>query len=80
MLVTPLIIYVVDPPLLKETPEAPIAAAQALKEMGRMGDQETKMCVGLAITVTLWIFGAQIGVSAALAAMIGLSILMCLGV
>ena len=30
MLVTPLIIYVVDPPLLKETPEAPIAAAQAL--------------------------------------------------
>lgn len=38
------------------------------------------MCVGLAITVTLWIFGAQIGVSAALAAMIGLSILMCLGV
>jgi DASS family divalent anion:Na+ symporter len=80
MLVTPLIIYVVDPPGLKETPEAPVAATKALREMGPLRDQESKMVVGLGVTVALWIFGSQIGVSAALAAMIGLSILICLGV
>jgi len=48
--------------------------------MGPLSSNEAKMVGGLGITVVLWIFGAQLGVSAALAAMIGLSILICLGV
>jgi DASS family divalent anion:Na+ symporter len=80
MLVTPLVMYVIDPPGLKETPEAPIAAAERLKEMGPLRGNEAKMCFGLGITVAMWIFGPQIGISAAVAAMIGLCVLILLGV
>ena len=38
------------------------------------------MCFGLGVTVTLWILGSTLGVSAAVAAMIGVSILICLRV
>lgn len=63
--------YTLDPPELKDTPEAPVMAAEKLKEMGPLSANEGKMVAGLGITVVLWIFGAQLGVSAALAAMIG---------
>jgi len=80
ILATPIIMYIMDPPVLKDTPEAPIMADKKLQEMGPLSSNEAKMVGGLGITVVLWIFGAQLGVSAALAAMIGLSILICLGV
>lgn len=80
IIVTPLLVYIIDPPELKETPEAPIAAAKALKELGPMRGAEAKMCFGLGITVSLWVLGSTLGVSAAVAAMIGVSILICLGV
>jgi DASS family divalent anion:Na+ symporter len=38
------------------------------------------MVGGLGVTVFLWIFGSTLGISAALAAMIGLCILICAGV
>lgn len=79
ILATPIVMYLLDPPELKDTPEAPVMAGEKLKEMGPLSGAETKMIIGLGITVVLWIFGAQLGVSAALAAMIGLSILICLG-
>ena len=80
ILATPIVMYILDPPELKDTPEAPVMADSKLKEMGPLSGLEGKMVAGLSITVVLWIFGAQLGVSAALAAMIGLSILICLGV
>jgi len=80
ILVTPIVMYALDPPELKDTPEAPVAAQKALDEMGPPSSAESRMCAGLGVTVVLWIFGAQIGVSSALAAMIGLSILITLGV
>ena len=43
-------------------------AAEKLKEMGPLSANEGKMCGTLGITVVMWIFGAQLGVSAALAA------------
>ena len=72
ILVTPIVMYALDPPELKDTPEAPVAAQKALDEMGPPSSAESRMCAGLGVTVVLWIFGAQIGVSSALAAMIGL--------
>ena len=43
ILVTPLVIYMIDPPDLKETPEAPIAATKALQELGPMKGAEAKV-------------------------------------
>ena len=77
---TPLIVYAIDPPGLKETPEAPVKAAEALREMGPLRASERRMVAGLGVTVFLWIFGSAVGVSAALAAMIGLCILIFLDV
>lgn len=80
ILATPIVIYLIDPPGVKETPEAPIIAAKKLEELGPIRGNELKMVGGLAITVFMWIFGTKIGVSPALAAMIGFSLLMVLDV
>mmetsp|Transcript_33071 Transcript_33071/g.72108 ORF Transcript_33071/g.72108 Transcript_33071/m.72108 type:complete len:555 (-) Transcript_33071:90-1754(-) len=80
IIATPLVIYLFDPPGVKDTPEAPIEAEKQLKEMGGMKDIEKKMIAGLGVTVVLWVFGTQLGISAVLAAMIGLCILLSTGV
>jgi len=80
ILATPLVIYLIDPPGVKDTPEAPIQAAKQLEVMGGLKPAETKMLMGLGVTVCLWVFGTQLGVSAVLAAMIGLCILLSTGV
>ena len=80
ILATPIVIYLIDPPGVKETPEAPIIAAKKLEELGPIRGNELKMVGGLAITVFMWIFGTKIGVSPALAAMIGFSLLMIMNV
>ena len=80
ILATPIVIYLIDPPGVKETPEAPIIAAKKLEELGPIRGNELKMVAGLSITVFMWIFGTKIGVSPALAAMIGFSLLMVMDV
>ena len=80
ILATPIVIYLIDPPGVKETPEAPVIAAKKLEELGPIRGNELKMVAGLAITVFMWIFGTKLGVSPALAAMIGFSLLMVMDV
>eukprot|EP00873_Tetraselmis_striata_P037103 jgi/Tetstr1/457367/TSEL_043970.t1 len=80
IVLTPYLIYLIDPPGVKDTPEAPVKAAEQLAAMGGLKDSEKKMLGGLGVTVVLWILGAQLGVSAVLAAMIGLVILLATGV
>jgi len=80
ILLTPYLIYLIDPPGVKDTPEAPIKAAEQLKAMGGLKNSEKKMLAGLGVTVVLWVFGAQLGVSAVLAAMLGLVLLLSTGV
>uniref|UniRef100_A0A0E0AWQ7 Citrate transporter-like domain-containing protein n=1 Tax=Oryza glumipatula TaxID=40148 RepID=A0A0E0AWQ7_9ORYZ len=64
----------------KDTPEAPAIAAQKLKNMGPVTRNEWIMVATMILAVSLWIFGDTIGVSSVVAAMIGLSILLLLGV
>lgn len=76
----PLLLYVIYPPELKSTPQAPALAREKLKHMGPMRFEERTMLVTFSVLLGLWIFGAQLGIDAATAALFGLAILMMTGV
>lgn len=80
LLLTPLILYKLYPPEIKDTPEAPALAAKKLESMGPVSKNEWIMISTMLLAVSLWIFGDTIGIASAVAAMIGLSILLLLGV
>jgi divalent anion:Na+ symporter, DASS family len=69
-----------DEPEQKETPEAPKQAAARLEAMGPMTIPQKVMGGTLLLAVILWMFGDLIGVSAVVAAMLGLSLLLLSGV
>ncbi|KAL9815383.1 Dicarboxylate transporter 2.1 [Arabidopsis thaliana] len=80
LLCTPLILYKLYPPETKDTPEAPGIAATKLKQMGPVTKNEWIMVGTMLLAVTLWICGETLGIPSVVAAMIGLSILLVLGV
>lgn len=79
VLITPLILYKIMPPELKDTPEAPRDANIRLQKMGPMQQDEMVMLATIGLAVTLWVVGPSIGISAVLAAMLGLCVLLCTG-
>ncbi|KAK7328125.1 hypothetical protein VNO77_22221 [Canavalia gladiata] len=80
LLLTPLILYKLYPPEIKDTPEAPALAAKKLESMGPVTQNEWIMVGTMLLAVSLWIFGDSIGIASAVTAMMGLSILLLLGV
>eukprot|EP00897_Mesotaenium_endlicherianum_P001060 jgi/Mesen1/10955/ME000096S10532 len=80
LILIPLVLYIVYPPEIKSSPDAPKLAAENLKKMGAMTRDESIMAVTLLGTVGLWIFGGAIKVDAVTAAIIGLSALLITGV
>jgi len=78
--ITPLVLFKLFPPGVKETPDAPQAAAKKLEEMGPVTLAEKIVLGVMASLVVLWIFGPQIGVSAPVAGMLGLCALVGTGV
>ncbi|MQL79347.1 hypothetical protein Taro_011778, partial [Colocasia esculenta] len=80
LLATPYVLYKIFPPETKDTPDAPAAASERLKQMGPVTRSEWVMIGTMLLAVSLWIFGDFLGVSSVVAAMLGLSILLLLGV
>ncbi|XP_041994866.1 dicarboxylate transporter 2.1, chloroplastic-like [Salvia splendens] len=80
LLSTPFILYNLCPPEIKETPDAPAIAAQKLHLMGPLTTNELIMIVTMLLAVSLWVFGDAIGITNVVAAMLGLSILLLMGV
>ncbi|KAI9178574.1 hypothetical protein LWI28_028084 [Acer negundo] len=80
LLATPLILYKLYPPEIKDTPEAPAMAAKKLEIMGPITKNEWIMVGTMLLAVSLWVFGDALGVPSVVAAMIGLSILLLFGV
>ncbi|XP_057525872.1 dicarboxylate transporter 2, chloroplastic-like [Amaranthus tricolor] len=80
LMLTPLIMYKLYPPQLKDTPDAPAIASEKLKNMGPVTRNEWVMVSTMLLAVSLWVFGERIGVSSVVAAMLGLSVLLLLGV
>lgn len=80
LILIPLIIYVIYPPEIKETPKAPEFASDKLKEMGALKKDEKSMIAVFLLLILLWIFGGHIGIDETLAAFIGLVALLLSGV
>jgi len=80
LLLLPYIIYKIYPPEIKKTPDAYAFAQQKRKELGKIKVQEWIMLGIFALLLTLWIAGSYIGLKAAVAALIGLSLLLVSGV
>ncbi|OUZ99597.1 Sodium/sulfate symporter [Macleaya cordata] len=80
LLATPFILYKIFPPETKDTPEAPAMAAKKLEKMGPVTKNEWVMVGTMLFAVTLWVFGDALGIASVVAAMLGLSILLLLGV
>ena len=76
LLVTPALMYVLYPPEVKDTPDAPAKAREELKKLGPLSRDEKITALALGITVVLWIGGQELGVNAVAAALTGLSILL----
>lgn len=80
LLATPLILYKLCPPEIKDTPEAPAMATKKLETMGPVTKNEWIMVSTMLFAVSLWILGDAIGIASAVTAMVGLSILLVSGV
>eukprot|EP00245_Coleochaete_scutata_P001804 TRINITY_DN1225_c0_g1_i1.p1 TRINITY_DN1225_c0_g1~~TRINITY_DN1225_c0_g1_i1.p1 ORF type:complete len:301 (+),score=49.48 TRINITY_DN1225_c0_g1_i1:65-904(+) len=80
LIIIPLVLYILYPPTVKESPDAPVLARENLKKMGPMTKNETIMAVTLLFTVGLWVFGGALKVDAVTAAIMGLSVLLISGV
>lgn len=80
LLLTPIIIYKLFPPKLKHTPNAPTLAKEKLEQMGPIKRDEWLMIGTMLITVALWILGEHIEMSSVVAAFLGLTILLVVGV
>ncbi|KAL8480083.1 hypothetical protein ACS0TY_026860 [Phlomoides rotata] len=80
LIVVPLLLYVLYPPSVKSSPDAPKLAKERLEKMGPMSKNEIIMAGTLLLTVGLWIFGSVLNVDAVTAAILGLSVLLITGV
>ncbi|XP_068642814.1 dicarboxylate transporter 2.1, chloroplastic-like [Aristolochia californica] len=80
LLATPYILYKIFPPETKDTPDAPAMATKKLEQMGPVTKNEWVMIGTMLLAVSLWVFGEALGIASVVAAMLGLSILLLLGV
>ncbi|KAH7679682.1 Solute carrier family 13 protein [Dioscorea alata] len=80
LLATPYILYKIFPPETKDTPDAPAMATKKLEQMGPVTKNEWTMLGTMLLAVALWVFGDAFGIASVVAAMLGLSILLLLGV
>lgn len=76
LLFVPLLLYIIYPPEVKTTPDAPVAARQELKKLGPLSTDEKITAIAFLITVSLWIVGSSIGVNNVAAALVGFAILL----
>jgi DASS family divalent anion:Na+ symporter len=80
LLLLPFILFLICPPEIKYTPQAPLFAKKKIESMGTIKLEEIFMLGTFFVLLTLWIFGPGIGVEATSAALLGLAILLFFGV
>jgi len=76
LIAVPLVLYVIYPPEVKDTPDAPAIAKEELAKLGPMSRDEKITAGALGLTVALWVLGGSYGVNAVGAAIVGLSIML----
>jgi DASS family divalent anion:Na+ symporter len=80
LLVMPYVIYKIAPPKVKNNPKAKEYSQEQLKILGKLKPKEWVMFAVFILLIVLWIFGKYIGITATLAAFIGLVILLVTGI
>jgi DASS family divalent anion:Na+ symporter len=80
LIVVPLVLYVVYPPELKYTPEAPEFARKNLEKLGPMDFDQIVMLLVFILLLFLWVLGDLLKVDATTAGLTGLSLLLLTGV
>ncbi|KAE9585982.1 hypothetical protein Lal_00010304 [Lupinus albus] len=80
LVVVPFLLYVIYPPTLKSSPDAPKLAREKLQKMGPMTTNEKIMTATLFLTVGLWVFGGFLNIDAVTSAILGLTVLLVTGV
>ncbi|CAL5211545.1 unnamed protein product [Lathyrus oleraceus] len=80
LVLVPLILYIIYPPTMKSSPDAPKLARERLAKMGPMSANEKIMTATLFLTVGLWVFGGLLNVDAVTSAILGLAVLLITGV
>ncbi len=73
MIIIPYILYQTFPPTLKETPEAPEAAAEALKQMGPLSLKERSMGLIFIVMVIFWALANALNLNLAIITFLGLA-------
>ena len=68
--------YIIYPPEVKTTPDAPVKAREELEKLGPLSTDEKITSLAFLITVSLWITGTTLGVSNVAAALVGFAILL----
>ncbi|CAI5963201.1 unnamed protein product, partial [Closterium sp. NIES-64] len=80
LVVTPMLMFKVFAPEVKETPEAPGLAKKRLEEMGSVSGKEMIMIGTMGLAITMWIMGESLGIPSVVTAMSALSLLLLSGV
>ena len=80
MVLIPLLLYRVFPPELKQTPEAPAAAAARLREVGSMSAREWITLGTFAGMVAGWGLSGSLGIDPTAVAFLGLAVMMLSGI
>ena len=79
LLVLPLLVYVLYPPVLKQSTEAPAWARQELAKLGPLSRRESAVALLALMAILLWIFGGQF-INATTVALVVVSIMLLTGV
>jgi DASS family divalent anion:Na+ symporter len=79
LLVVPLVLYLLHPPEIRDTPAAAELARDKLRALGPMSAAEWVMLGVFFLLLGLWIFGPYLGMDATVAALVGLAVLLLSG-
>lgn len=80
LIAIPIVLSKIAPPEIKDTANAVVNAKTELKNLGPMKRPERLMLLGFVILMTLWLTGPLIDMSAVVAALLGMSFLLVVGV
>jgi DASS family divalent anion:Na+ symporter len=80
LILVPFLLYKLFAPQVKETPEAPRAAAEELQKMGPMSKDEWITGITFVVMVVLWALSGKLGVDKTAVAFLGLAVLMVAGI
>ena len=80
LLIMPIIVYIIYPPKIRNTPKASALALRKLAEMGKVSSHEWLMLIVFMLLLIFWAFGDRLGgIASATTALLGIVLLVFTG-